>query len=233
LQIEVRMRLLLVEDSPRLRDLLAESVHQVGWRLDSVATIGAAHLATQAVSYDLALVDLGLPDGDGLDLIRELRRDDFTAPILVITARGSIEDRVAALDGGGDDYLVKPFNHIELLARCRALLRRRAPNYIESIVVGDLSFDPANGVVAVGGEPLAVAPRERSVLELLLRNAGRVTPKQLIESKLSEFGDDISTNAVELAISRLRRRLAPFDLPISIETIRGIGYLLREKRQDG
>ncbi|WP_047462147.1 response regulator transcription factor [Rhizobium rhizogenes] len=227
------MRLLLVEDSARLRDLLAESVHQMGWRLDSVATIGDAHLATQTVSYDLALVDLGLPDGDGLDLIRELRRDDFTAPILVITARGSIEDRVAALDGGADDYLVKPFNHIELLARCRALLRRRAPNYIESIVVGGLSFDPANGVVAVGGEPLAVAPRERSVLELLLRNAGRVTPKQLIESKLSEFGDDISTNAVELAVSRLRRRLAPFDLPISIETIRGIGYLLREKRQDG
>jgi DNA-binding response OmpR family regulator len=227
------MRLLLVEDSVRLRDLLAESVHQAGWRIDGVATIAAAQLATRTVSYDLALVDLGLPDGDGLNLILNLRRDGFTAPILVVTARGSIEDRVAALDGGADDYLVKPFNHIELLARCRALLRRRAPHYSESIVLGALSFDPASGSVAVAGEPLAVAPRERSVLELLLRNAGRVTPKQTIEGKLSEFGGDISTNAVELAISRLRRRLAPFDLPIGIETIRGIGYLLREKRQDG
>jgi len=227
------MRLILVEDSARLRDLLAESVHQAGWRLDSVATVGAALLAIRTVSYDLALVDLGLPDGDGLDLIRELRRDGFLPPILVVTARSSIEDRVAALDRGADDYLVKPFNHIELLARCRALLRRRALHYIESIVVGGLSFDPANRVVTVGGEPLPVAPRERSVLELLLRNAGRVTPKQSIETKLSELGDDISTNAVELAISRLRRRLAPFDLPISIETIRGIGYLLREKRRDG
>ncbi|WP_168879220.1 response regulator transcription factor [Rhizobium sp. P28RR-XV] len=227
------MRLLLVEDSPRLRDLLAESVHQAGWRLDSVATVDAAHLAIRAVSYDLALIDLGLPDGDGLDLIRDLRRSGFIPPILVVTARSSIEDRVAALDGGADDYLVKPFNHIELLARCRALLRRRAPQYIESIIIGGLSFDPASGIVTVGDEPLSVAPRERSVLELLLRNAGRVTPKQIIESKLSEFGGDISTNAVELAISRLRRRLAPFDLPISIETIRGIGYLLREKRQDG
>ncbi|MFJ6327543.1 MULTISPECIES: response regulator [unclassified Rhizobium] len=227
------MRLLLVEDSARLRELLAESIHRAGWRLDNAATAGAALQAIHAVSYDLILVDLGLPDGDGLDLIRELRRGGFIPPILVVTARSSIEDRVAALDGGADDYLVKPFNHIELLARCRALLRRRAPDYIEAIVVGGLSFDPTNGVVAAGGEPLAVAPRERSVLELLIRNAGRVTPKQLIESKLSEFGDDISTNAVELAISRLRRRLAPFDLPIRIETIRGIGYLLREKRRDG
>ncbi|MFJ6322134.1 MULTISPECIES: response regulator [unclassified Rhizobium] len=227
------MRLLLVEDSARLRDLLTESVHHAGWRLDSVAMAAAALLATQTVSYDLALVDLGLPDGDGLDLIRDLRRDGFIAPILVVTARGSIDDRVAALDGGADDYLLKPFNHIELLARCRALLRRRAPHYSESIVLGGLSFDPASGVVAAGGEPLAIAPRERSVLELLLRNADRVTSKQIIESKLSEFGDDISTNAVELAVSRLRRRLAPFDLPIRIETIRGIGYLLREKREDG
>jgi two-component system response regulator TctD len=227
------MRLLLVEDSARLRDLLVESVHQAGWRLDGVATVSAARLATQTVGYDLVLVDLGLPDGDGLDLIRNLRRDGFTAPILVITARGSIEDRVAALDGGADDYLVKPFNHIELLARCRALLRRKAPDYNESIILGGLSFDPASGIVAIAGEPLAVAPRERSVLELLLRNVGRVTSKQTIESKLSEFGDDISTNAVELAVSRLRRRLVPFNLPISIETIRGIGYLLRERRRDG
>ncbi|MBB6305191.1 response regulator [Rhizobium leucaenae] len=226
------MRLLLVEDSARLRELLTESVHQVGWRVDAVATSAAAQLAIKAVSYDLALVDLGLPDSDGLDVIRVLRRDGFAAPILVVTARGSIEDRVAALDAGADDYLVKPFNHLELLARSRALLRRRVPHNIEPIVVGVLSYDPGSGVVMASGAPLSIAPRERSVLALLLRNAGLVTPKPSIEAILSESGEDISTNAVELAISRLRRRLAPFNLPIRIETIRGIGYLLREKRTD-
>ncbi|MDQ0392106.1 response regulator transcription factor [Labrys monachus] len=226
------MRLLLVEDSARLRDLLGESVHLAGWRLDSVETVAAARQAIEAVAYDLALVDLGLPDGDGLALIRDLRHGGFNAPILVITARGSIEDRVAALDGGADDYLVKPFNHTELMARCRALLRRSAIHYAEQIAVGGLAFDPASGNVTADQKSLSIAPRERSVLELLLRNAGRVTSKQSIETMLSEFSSEISTNAVELAISRLRRRLLPYDLGVEIETIRGIGYLLREKQPD-
>jgi DNA-binding response OmpR family regulator len=223
------MRLLLVEDSERLRGLLAESVHLAGWRIDCASTIANAKEAVGTIAYDLALIDLGLPDGDGMNLVRDLRSNNFTAPILVVTARGAIEDRVTALDGGADDYLIKPFNHIELLARCRALLRRRTPNFAEKIVVGGLTFDPASGHVGIPGESLAIAPRERSVLELLMRNLGRVISKQAIETTLSEFGDEISTNAVELAISRLRRRLSPFDLGMEIETIRGVGYLLREK----
>src|SRR5438128_492965 len=129
------MRILLVEDSARLQELLTERVHDAGWRLDAVATAAEAEAAAKSVAYDLALLDLGLPDGDGIALIKELRKEGFDAPILVITARGAVDDRVTALDSGADDYLVKPFNHIELLARCRALLRRRSSAVAELIEV--------------------------------------------------------------------------------------------------
>jgi DNA-binding response OmpR family regulator len=227
------MRLLLVEDSFRLRELLTERVHDAGWRLDAVATAAEAEAATRSVAYDLALLDLGLPDRDGIALIRELRKRGFAAPILVITARGAVDDRVAALDSGADDYLVKPFNHTELLARCRALLRRRSSAVVELFEVAGISFDPALGIVRIAGKALSIAPRERSVLELLLRNAGRVVAKEQIEVALSEFGGEISTNAVELAVSRLRRRLAPSQSGVAIETIRGVGYLLREAKPYG
>jgi len=227
------MRLLLVEDSVRLRKLLTERVHDAGWRLDAVATAAEAEAATRSIAYDLALLDLGLPDRDGIALIRELRKRGFAAPILVITARGAVDDRVAALDSGADDYLVKPFNHTELLARCRALLRRRSSAVVELFEVAGISFDPALGIVRIAGEALSIAPRERSVLELLLRNAGRVVAKEQIEVALSEFGGEISTNAVELAVSRLRRRLAPSQSGVAIETIRGVGYLLREAKPYG
>jgi two-component system response regulator TctD len=227
------MRLLLVEDSVRLRELLTERVHDAGWRLDAVATAAEAEAATRSVAYDLALLDLGLPDRDGIALIRELRKRGFAAPILVITARGAVDDRVAALDSGADDYLVKPFNHTELLARCRALLRRRSSAVVEVFEVAGISFDPALGIVRIAGKALSIAPRERSVLELLLRNAGRVVAKEQIEVALSEFGGEISTNAVELAVSRLRRRLAPSQSGVAIETIRGVGYLLREAKPYG
>lgn len=227
------MRFLLVEDSARLRDLLEERVRGAGWRLDGLGTVGAALEAARSVTYDLILVDLGLPDGDGMELIRSLRARGSAVPILVLTARGSIDDRVSALDSGADDYLVKPFNHVEFLARCRALLRRSGPHRSQRIVFGHLDFDPASGSVRVGGEIVPVSPRERSLLELLMRYADRVVAKERIEVALSAFGEEISTNAVELAISRLRRRLEPVNSGVTIETVRGAGYLLREAGHHG
>ncbi len=227
------MRLLLVEDSARLRDLLAERVRGAGWRLDAVGTVAEAAEATRSILYDLLLVDLGLPDGDGRSLIKAVRMQGSPVPILVLTALGSIDDRVEALDCGADDYLIKPFNHVELMARCRALLRRSGPHRSERIEVGRLDFDPASGSVRVGGDIVAVSPRERSLLELLLRHADRVVSKERIEVALSAFGEEISTNAVELAVSRLRRRLEPVDPGITIETVRGAGYLLREVKAHG
>ncbi len=179
------MRLLLVEDSARLRDLLAERVRGAGWRLDAVGTVADAAEATRSILYDLLLVDLGLPDGDGKSLIKAVRMQGSPVPILVLTARGSIDDRVEALDCGADDYLIKPFNHVELMARCRALLRRSGPHRSERIEVGRLDFDPASGSVRVGGDIVAVSPRERSLLELLLRHADRVVSKERIEVALS------------------------------------------------
>lgn len=221
------MRLLLVEDSPRLVELLAETVREAGWRLDAVGTVAAAETALANGEHDLVLLDLGLPDGDGLDLVRRLRRGGSTVPILVITARGAVEERIAGLDAGADDYLVKPFHHQEFLARCRAMLRR-APLAAQPILAaGRLQYDPAVAVLSCGGVPVVLPPRERALAEILLREAGRVVAKRRLEAALSAFGEELTSNALELAVSRLRRKLEPLDSGVSIETVRGLGYLLR------
>ncbi|MFK8250072.1 response regulator [Ancylobacter terrae] len=222
------MRLLLVEDSARLRALVAETIREAGWRLDPVGDVAHAEAALATTRYDLLLLDLGLPDGDGLELIRRLRQRKDQTPVLVLTARGAVDERIAGLDAGADDYLAKPFNNGELLARARALLRR-APLAVDPVLeAGALRFDPATQDASCAGEAIALAPRERAALEILMRNAGRVTPKRGLESMLSEFGDEATTNAVELVISRLRRKLAACPTGVAIETVRGVGYLLRE-----
>ena len=222
------MRLLLVEDNPRLQELLTESVHGAGWQIDVFGTVGDGQEAVATTPYDLLLIDLGLPDGDGLDLIRDIRRDGVKTPILALTARGAIDERIAELDAGADDYLVKPFNHREFLARCRALLRRAPDTAPVLLVAGRLSFDPASGVLTCGESEVALTPRERAIFEVLMRDVGRVTPKRKLEHAVSEFGDELSTNAVELSLSRLRKKLDGQKAGAAIETVRGVGYLLRE-----
>ncbi|HUO55199.1 MAG TPA: response regulator transcription factor [Rhodoblastus sp.] len=222
------MRLLLIEDTPRLRELLIEGVHAAGWRIDAFGTLAEAEEAVATTPYDLLLIDLGLPDGDGLDLVRALRRDGRRTPILLLTARGAVDERIAGLDAGADDYLVKPFNHGEFLARCRALLRRSPETAPPVLTAGRLTFDPASGAMTCDGEETPLTPRERAIMEILMRDVGRAVPKRRLEHALSEFDDDMSTNALELAISRLRKKLAGFESGAALETIRGLGYLLRE-----
>jgi DNA-binding response OmpR family regulator len=222
------MRLLLVEDTQRLRELLVEAVHSAGWRIDAVGTVEEANEAVATTPYDLLMIDLGLPDGDGLDLIRASRRNSVKTPILVLTARGAIDDRILGLDAGADDYLVKPFNHREFLARCRALLRRAPDTLSPALSAAHLTLDAATGLVTCGDIDLGLAPRERTVLEMLMRDVGRVVQKRKLEHALSEFGDELSSNAVELAVSRLRKKLDRHETGASLETIRGVGYLLRE-----
>lgn len=221
------MRLLLVEDSPRLTELLGEAVREAGWRLDAVATLADAEAAVVEGEHDLILLDLGLPDGDGLDLVRSMRRSANSTPILILTARGSVDDRIAGLDAGADDYLVKPFHHKEFLARCRAMLRR-SPIAVQPVIeVGRLAYDPAAAAVACGGETIALPPRERALFELLVRDAGRVVPRRRLETALSEYGEELTSNALDLAVSRLRKKLEGYDTGVELATVRGLGYLLR------
>ncbi|EJC75115.1 response regulator with CheY-like receiver domain and winged-helix DNA-binding domain [Rhizobium leguminosarum bv. trifolii WSM2012] len=222
------MRLLLIEDSPRLRELVSETIHEEGWRIDAFETAGEGRAALAAVDYDLLLLDLGLPDEDGLDLLRSIRIGRRQLPILVLTARGAVDERIAGLDAGADDYLTKPFNNGELLARIRALLRRSPLSVMPVLEFARLQLDLATKTVLCDGNDLPLAPAERSLLELLLRDAGRVVPKRRIEHAFSEFGDERTTNAVELTVSRLRKKLEGRPSGTIIETVRGIGYLLRE-----
>jgi two-component system, OmpR family, response regulator len=226
-QAAIRMRLLLVEDSPRLTELINETMHDAGWRLDGVSTLRDAEAAIAAREHDLVLLDLGLPDGDGLQLLQWIRREHVGLPVLIITARGSVDERIAGLDAGADDYLVKPFHHRELLSRCRAMLRRN-PNAIQPVLeAGALRYDPATAELTCEGAVLPLPPRERSLIEILLREVGRVVPKRRLETALSEYGQELSSNALELAVSRVRKRLQSAETGVQIETVRGIGYLLR------
>jgi len=220
------MRLLLVEDSARLRELLSESLRGADYPLDIVGTASEFRAAIGLTDYDLLIVDLGLPDGDGLALIRQAREAGSTTPVLVITARATVDDRVAGLDGGADDYLVKPFNHTELLARVRALLRRPRALREPTLQVGNLVYSERTGEILVEGKLLDLRPSERRLLALLIGRAGRVVPKADIEEGLSGSGRELSPNAVETVISRLRKATDEGRAGIVIETVRGIGYML-------
>src|SRR5436309_16039806 len=174
------MRILLVEDSVRLQELLSDALNRAGYGLDAVATVAELLGAAATIRYDLIIVDLGLPDGDGLDAIRSLRKAGPTVPILIVTARGSVEDRVDGLDSGADDYLIKPFNHAELLARVRALMRR--PSELQGPVLrrGRTEFDQAKDEVRCSGRSIQLRLSERRLLAELMRRSGAVVAKSAI-----------------------------------------------------
>jgi DNA-binding response OmpR family regulator len=227
----VSMRLLVVEDNERLQELLVDSLKGAGYGVDIAGTVADFLASVAAVQYELVIVDLGLPDGDGLSGIRALRDKGQSMPVLVITARASVEDRVSGLDGGADDYLIKPFNHTEFLARVRALLRRPSELHGPVLCKGDLELDEPNGQVRCSGRPINLRLSERRLLAILMRRSGVVVPKSAIESALSEFGREMSANAVEAIVSRTRKALADAGSTTVIETMRGIGYQLREEQR--
>jgi two-component system, OmpR family, response regulator len=221
------MRLLLAEDSVRLQELLGDALNRAGYGLDAVGTVAELLNAAASIRYDLIIVDLGLPDGDGLDAIRALRKSGLTMPILIITARSSIEQRVDGLDSGADDYLTKPFNHAELLARVRALMRRPSELQAPVLRVGNTELDEAAARVLCSGKPIELRLSERRLLAVLMRRSGSVVAKSVIEEALSEFGRELSANAVEALVSRVRKALGEADSGVAIETVRGVGYQLK------
>lgn len=217
------MRVLLVEDTEDVADAIAVRFARSGHAIDRAAQCASARDALAVQDYDLVILDINLPDGSGFDLLRSLRRDKRTTPVLVVTARLDVEDRVDALDIGADDYLMKPFDLRELEARARALLRRSGSERSAIIEYGDLSLDPATRSASIAGQPLALTRREFSVLEILMASRGRVMAKERIFEKLFSFDeDDTGINAVELYVARLRRKLA--GSRVTIRTLRGLGY---------
>jgi len=217
------LQLLLVEDDPVLADGLQRALQAQDMYLQLVRDGLAADAALQAGGIDVAVLDIGLPGIDGFEVVRRLRARGAATPVLLLTARDAVEDRVRGLETGADDYLVKPFATAELVARIRALARRHAaPSTILSI--GSLSLDSGTRRARVGERPIDLSVREWGVLEYLLQHAGRVVSKQQIIEAILPWGDDVTPNAVEVYVSRLRLKLD--GASVAIRTIRGFGYLL-------
>ena len=218
------MRLLIVEDDSELREALAALLRQSGYEVEAHSDGRLALNALLASDYDLAIVDLLLPGMNGIALVRNLRHQSRGLPILIITARDSLEDRVGGLDAGADDYLVKPFDLPELEARVRALLRRQRADRNAEIHVGSLVMVPGQPRVSLGGTSVDLPASELTLLETLAIRVGRVVSKQTIAERLSRGGNPPSDTAIEVCVHRLRRRLGPFGL--KVRTLRGFGYLL-------
>ena len=220
------MRLILIEDNHRLAESIRLSLEAKGFAVDGFETLAAARAALTGVPYDLILLDLGMPDGDGVELIASLRRSKVATPVLIITARDGIGDRVRGLDSGADDYLVKPFATAELAARCRALLRRPGGMLGAVLQAGNVSLDTTTREVRVAGRNVNMPPREVALLEQLLRQCGRVVTKAAIDASLYALHAEVTPNAIDTALSRLRRRLNSAGADVSIHTAHGIGYML-------
>lgn len=219
------MRLLLVEDTMDVADAIVASFEHRGDAVDHVTCVEDAESALCVQDYDVIILDIGLPDGLGTDILGSLRNRGRPTPVLMLTARSDIEDRVAALDKGADDYLVKPFDLRELHARVRAMIRRQDVDRSGMIEFGDITFDPAGLTVEIKGSPVSLTRREFNVLEILLANRERVVPKDKMLERLYSFNDeDVSLNAVELNVGRLRKKLS--ESQVTIKTLRGLGYQL-------
>lgn len=219
------MRLLIIEDNQRLRQAVAESLRAEGFAVDTAASASEGLRIWRAADYDAAVLDLMLPDGSGLSALKEMRdRGDMT-PVLVLTALGSIDDRVRGLDGGADDYLVKPFAMQELIARLRALLRRPGAALGRTLTLGSVKLDTSARIATVAETPLDLTRSELIVLEALLRHQGRVISKERLAECLYDFEQERSANSVETQVHRLRKKLAAAGADVSLRTLRGLGYL--------
>ncbi len=222
------MRLLLVEDDPRLLEVTERFLVQKGWAVDAAETLAAARDAVRSCDYDAMILDLALPDGDGMQLLRALRLAQFDLPIIIVSAKGRIGERVAGLDAGADDYLVKPFAPQELHSRLLALCRRRAGGLTAALELGPLRFNQTSRSAEVQGRLLPLTKREGMVLETLMRRAGRPISREQIEAAISDHDRPLDPNTVVVAISRLRTRLAEMAPSLRIETVRGVGYRIYE-----
>lgn len=222
------MRILVVEDDPSIAEFVATGLRQEGFAVD-VASNGVDGLdRASAHPYDAAIVDVMLPRLDGLSLVAALRRAGVTTPVLFLSARHSVDDRVKGLQTGGDDYLTKPFAFQELVARVQALTRRgQLPIESAELAVGDLQLDRLTRRASRGGTPIELRPREFALLEYLMRHAGKVVSKTMIVSQVWNYSFDTGTNAVDVLVHRLRDKIDKDFAPKLLHTVRGVGYVLK------
>src|SRR5262245_34148583 len=211
-----------------MAELLRTALERAGFVAETVATAADGQATLAEIPYDAVGLDLGLPDGDGLCLLRELRRAGNLIPILILTARDAIEDRVGGLDAGADDYLVKPFAMSELIARVKALLRRPGGALGTILKAANIRFDTIGRDVSIAAVPLSLPRRETAILEHLMRRLGRVVPKALLEEKLYGIDDELESNAIPVHVHHLRHKLINGGATAEIHTVRGVGYLLTE-----
>jgi DNA-binding response OmpR family regulator len=224
------MRLLIVEDNEELADLLAKGLREAGYEIDVLSTVAEATRVLETTFYAALILDLGLPDGDGLSLLREIRQRNNPTPALVLTARGGLQDRIHGLRSGADDYLVKPFALEELIARLEAQLRRPGQLLGNTLRVANLEFDTRSRQASIDDQPQAFSARETAVLELLMRSKGRVVSKKQVEDHIFGHAEDVASNAVEVYVHRLRKQLAERGAKVQVHTIRGVGYLIAEEK---
>jgi len=224
------MRLLLVEDEAEMASALSAALLKYDMVIDHAPTLAFAEEAIANRVHDAFLLDRNLPDGDGIDLIPLIRQEVAGAPVIVLTARGSLVDRITGLDQGADDYLPKPFAVEELLARLRAVMRRPSQIAVNVGRVGNLTYDFSNRHVSIKDEPVDLPRRELLVLETLVQRTGRTVLRSSLEEAVYGFDDDIQSNALDAHVSRLRRKLSDAGATVEIHTIRGVGYLMKQAR---
>lgn len=218
----------MIEDESALADALREALERERFVVDHVEQLADAREAAKIGAFDLVLLDRTLPDGDGLSIVPELRTNQPGLSIIVLSARGEIADRIAGLDEGADDYLIKPFAIDEMLARIRAVRRRPTDMVAEEVCAGSLVYDMSNDETSIGGVRLELPRRELRVLATLIRRRGRTVLREALEQAVYGFDDEVQSNALDSHVSRLRRKLAEAEAGVEIHAIRGVGYLLRE-----
>ena len=226
------MQLLLVEDNRQLVEFLNASLTQAGFDVSVAESVGEANESLGRHHFDIAVIDLGLPDEDGINIVESMRARGDSTPAIILTARDGLRDRVDGLNAGADDYLVKPFETEELVARLRALLRRPGSILGKQLTAGNLTLDTTTREVQIGGTSVSLSRREVSLLELLLRRPGHVVRKEAIETGLYGVEEDVTSNSVEVLVHRLRRRLASLGARLNVVTLRGIGYVITEQAAD-
>ncbi|MEB8385619.1 response regulator transcription factor [Rhodobacteraceae bacterium KMM 6894] len=227
------MRLLYIEDNEKLALNTSASLREAGFVVDVVATAGDALHAAKSFDYDAFILDLGLPDRDGLDLLPQIKQNNPQTPVIICTARDALEDRIKGLNTGSDDYLIKPFAVSELVARINAVLRRPGGALGVTLTFGNVTFETTDRSVAIGGVVSAFSKRELALLELFLRRSERVVTKDAIENALYGFDDAATPNAIEVLTHRVRKKLADQGATIEIHNLRGIGYVLQDSKQGG